>query len=261
MSTFERRPLRSRVLLASFMAIVGAVVFRLSIHGGEPTVYIPVVATALGALVIHFRALGAQLLGRALFWSNFVLGSFLCFLGSSSDESASIGLLVGCGLALLLAERRALAEAADARGFRPASFAGTIELLMVLALADAQTCLLLGLLSKTHHAELLLIAAVGLIVGFVGLYRLVLWGVVVTMSTATALSLTMLSGIFGMNDAQVPFGLLFGLQVLAPLPMLYSLATKRALPQPNPRLRSLAASVLVGVVMIVSLTAAFRHHW
>ena len=256
MSTLGGNPVRPRVLLASLLALAGAAVFRASINTSELTIYIPIVAIAIGALAIHFRSLGAQLLGRALFWSNFVLGSLLCFIGSGSERTSSLGLLVGCGVALVLAERRALADAADARGFRPAMFAGTIELLMVLALADAQTCVLLGVIGKADYGPLFLVAAVALVVGFVGLYRLALWGVVITMSTATLLSAGMFLGLFRMNDVSVPFGLVFGAQVLAPLPMLFSLATKRPLPQLNPRVRSAVASGFVLVLLVASVAAA-----
>jgi hypothetical protein len=245
--------MRARVVLASLVAVAGAVAFRLSFRTSDTTIYIPVCAVVLGAVVIHLRSLGAQLLGRALFWSNFVLGAVLCFIGSGSELKSTFGLLFGCGLALVLAERRALAEAADARGVRPAAFAGTIELLMVLALADAQTCLLLGVVGKTDSSWFFYLSTLALVVGFVGLYRLALWGVVITMSTATALSAGMLLGIFRMHEATVPFGLVFGVQVVAPLPMLYSLATKRPLPQLNPRLRSKAASAFILVVLAISL--------
>jgi hypothetical protein len=245
----------ARLVLASLVAVVGALAFRLLIHGGELSIYIPVGAIALGAVVIHFNALGAQLLGRALFWSNFVLGAVLCFIGSGSEHKSSLGLLFGCGLALVLAERRALAEAADARGFRPAAFAGTIELLMVLALADAQTCLLLAVVGKTEFSWFFYLSTLALSLGFVGLYRLALWGVVITMTTAAALSAGMLLGVLQMRNASVPFGLVFAMQVLAPLPMLYSLATKRPLPQMNPRLRSKAASAFVLLVMVIGLIA------
>jgi hypothetical protein len=244
-----------RVVLASLVAVAGAVAFRLSLHADELTIYIPVGAVALGAVAIHFNSLGAQLFGRALFWSNFVLGAVLCLIGSGSEHKSSLGLLFGCGLALVLAERRALAEAADARGFRPSAFAGTIELLMVLALADAQTCLLLGVVGKTAFSWFFYVSTLALVVGFVGLYRLALWGVVITMTTATALSAGMLLGVLQMHEASVPFGLVFGAQVVAPLPMVYSLATKRPLPQMNPRLRSKAASAFILAVMLLGLIA------
>lgn len=260
MTGLSSSQLRTRALAASIVAITGAVVFRLKVSGDSGAVYIPVVAMLVGAFVIHIRSLGAQLLGRALFWSNFVLGSFLCFVGSNTDRVSALGLLIGCGLALVFAERRALAQATDARGVRPAAFAGTIELLMVLALGDAQTCVLLGAaVGKAGHGLSFFVAAGALVVGFIGLYRLALWGVVVTMSTATMLAFALLSGVVWIDDVSVPFSLVFGLQIFAPLPMLYSLATKRALPEPSGRVRSAAASIFIVAVMLVSVLAALRH--
>ena len=244
--------LRPRVVVASIVAIAGGVTFRWLINTSELTIYIPLVAIVIGALVIHLRALGAQLLGRALFWSNFVLGSLLCFIGSGSERRSALGLLIGCGIALVLADRRALAEATDDRGVRPATFAGTIQLLMVLALADAQTCLLLGLLDN-GNGRVFLVGALALVVGFIGLYRLALWGVVITMVTATALAVALLADVVRMYNAAVPLAVVFGAQIFAPMPMLYSIFTKRPLPEPSGRFRSAAASVFVIFVMIASL--------
>jgi hypothetical protein len=259
MSVVKVNPLRARALIASIVAVVGAVSFRIAMSTNEATIYIPVVAIIIGALVIHLRPLGAQLLGRALFWSNFILGTLLCLIGSGSERWSGFGLLFGCGFALVLVERRALTEAADDRGFRPAAFAGTIELLMVLALADAQTCLLLGVIGKADGYWGFFVGALALVIGFVGLYRLALWGVVVTMSTATLLALSMFAGVFRLNDAQVPLGIVFAAQVLAPLPMLWSLVTKQQLPRPNPRFRSAVVSIFIVFVMIVSAVVAVSH--
>ena len=75
----------------------------------------------------------------------------------------------------------------SAGGYTPTAFAGTLQLLMVLVLADMQTCLLLGALEGTDHprAMAMFVAAAALfVVAFVGLYRLRVWGVMVSMGTA-----------------------------------------------------------------------------
>jgi hypothetical protein len=251
--------LRPRAIVASLSAVAGALVFRLTVGTDEKTIYIPITALVVGAIVIHLRPLGAQLLGRALFWSNLVLGALICFLDKGPrDRSSSLALLFGAGVALLLAERRALAEASASRGERPAAFAGTIELLMVLALADAQTCVLFAAIDRDAATPLFLAAAAALLVGFVGLYRLALWGVIVTMSTATVLAAALLGGMLrDMRDVAVPLTIVFAAQLLAPLPMIASIVTKRPLPAPSPRVRSALASGFVGLLMLASVVASF----
>lgn len=226
---------------------MSGVLFVTSIKGDEPSVFIPPGAIAVGALAIHFRPMGAQLLGRALFWSNFVLGVLLCFLGSGRERSAGIGLVLGCGLALILAERRALAEAAEERAFRPAAYAGTLELVMVLALADAQTCLLFAALDK-YERWVFAIATIGFVIGFVGLYMLRLWGIVATMTTALMIAIAILAKVANMHDATIPLAVMFTAQILAPLPMLFSILTKRPLPSPRPALRGWLAAGFVGLL-------------
>lgn len=239
-----------RALIASLAALASGIGFYTAIKVNDASVFIPPVAIAMGAISIHFRPMGAQLLGRALFWSNFVLGVLLCILGSGRERNAGVGLVLGCGLALILAERRALAEAAEQREFRPAAYAGTLELVMVLALADAQTCLLFAALDKYEGLDkwVFSLATVGFVTGFIGLYRLRLWGIIATMTTALLVALALLTKVANMHDATVPLTVMFTAQILAPLPMLFSIVTKRPLPSPRPAVRSLLANGFVVVL-------------
>lgn len=256
MKTFLGAP-RVRQVFASIVAITGALVFLVRFEIPLTQVEIlAAVAIVIGAVAIHFRSIAAQVLGRAVLWSNFVLGLLAARGASTNAEKTSIlGLLIGCGVALLLAERTAFARGTSARELRPAAFAGTIELMMVLAVADAQTCLFLGsALKGTGNTELLFFVALAFVVGFIGLYRLATWGLVVTMSTVTVLLLAMLIGALPMGTVEVPLAFVFGMQILVPIPMLIALVTKRALPRPSPRLRRAAASGIIVVLLVGSTT-------
>ncbi|HEY8078079.1 MAG TPA: hypothetical protein VIF62_28325 [Labilithrix sp.] len=248
----------ARTIIAGILGIVGGGIFRATIHTSETSVWIPVVALVVAAGVAIVPHLGAQLLARGLWWSNLVLGAVLCFFGSS-DAKPGAALVLGCGVALLLADRRALAAAADAREFRPAAFAGTVELVAILALADAQTMFLFGALTAgdRHGGEALVFfaAALGFVIGFVGLYRLRLWGVIVTMTTAALMLAALMLGNFLAHEDEIRRVLyvLSTVQLLAPMPMLASLATGRALPAASPRTRSILANVFVVAVMLASL--------
>jgi hypothetical protein len=255
---------RSRRALASMLVgVVGGIVFRAGIHTSEATVWIPLFALFVAAGVALVPHLGAQLLARALWWSNLVLGAILCFIGSHSENGPGIALVLGSGGALLLADRRALAAAAEVRDLRPAAFAGTIELVAILALADAQTLLLFAAISldRSNTTSLAFLAcAMAFVVGFVGLYRLALWGVIVTMSTAALLGTGLVTGVLTPHhDMVTALEVLCAAQIAAPVPMLLAILTKRPLRAASPRMRSVLASSFVGIVMLAAIGYTLVH--
>lgn len=258
------RNTRGRALLASTASVLGAVGFAASLgHGAKSAACIPIVALAVAAVAVQVAALGAQLLARALWWSNLALGALLCVTGGSSEFVLGVSLTVGCAAALALADRRALAAAAETAGFRPVAYAGTLQLLMVLALADAQT---LGLFAAigAHRSgpeespALLMLGAAAFLVAFAGLYRLALWGVVVSMSAALALLVTLATGaLHPHGDVVALLYALALLQLAAPVPMIVSMVTRKPLPALPPRARSAAATGVVVAVALASVLAAF----
>lgn len=254
---------RPRMLAAAGAGLLGGTVLgSLMIRKNEPSVAIPLAALLVAAVVAHVQRLGAQLLARGLWWSNLALGLCLCTLGSVSERGAGAMLVVGTGAALLFAERRALAGAGASRGAKPARHAGTVQIVMILALADALTLLLVGTLSADSYshrtsAYLFFAAALALVVGFVGLYRLALWGVLVTMGTALTLAVVLGAELVSTDsDFRAPLLIVSAIQLATPLPMLYSLAARRPLPALSPRLRSMLADVVVVAVMATGLVAA-----
>ncbi len=254
MTDLTRRRLRSSA--AGLAALAASTAFLLKLGNDvKPVALVPVVGPVVGALLVQFSSLGAQLLARGLWWSNVVLGVILVFAGTRSDSQLGLPLVLGCGAALALADRRSLAAAAERADFRPAAYAGTLQLLMVLALADAPTLLLFTHVEARHGhnpASLALgAAAIGLLVGFVGLYRLSLWGVLVTTVTSLALGVALVSGLVTVNDDLTrPLTVICAVQVLVAAPMLFSLATRRPLPAVSPRVRgALATALLVAVAL------------
>lgn len=253
---------RLRTALAAASSLGAGVAFRVMVPADVWATWLPLVALVVAAPFAFVRSLGAQLLARALWWSNLFLGVVLCVLGARHERPSGLALTLLCAAALLLADRRTLQGAAQARGARPAAHAGSIQLLMILALADAQTLLLIGVLhlegskDRVFPGALLLAAAGALVVGFVGLYRLALWGVAVTMITALTLLVVLTSKAIRIDgDVVPPLIVLAILQILAPLPMLRSVFTGKPLPAPSPRARSLAASAVIVVVALVGSVA------
>ena len=246
---------RPRMLAASVVATLGAALFATQV-GMKDGAWIPVGAVVIAAVALLVPRLIAQLLARGLLWANMLLGALIAILSGSSKMHYAAPLLLGCGVALLLGERRALAEASDARAERPVAFAGTLELLMILALGDAQTFGFFAWIDENGHngRPFFIGASIGLLIGFVGLYRLAFWGVAVTMGTSALFAFGVLTRIIRVDsEVTVALLLLMALQLIVPLPMIASLVMRRPLPAPQRRRRALAGTVAVSAIMLLSL--------
>jgi hypothetical protein len=222
----------------------------------------PLAALAVAAAVIHLPRLGPQLLARAAWWSNLVVGVLLCVLGGSSERDWGFALAVLCGGALLVAGGQGLAEAGEREARAPAAFRGSLLLLMVLALADAQTFLLMGILSDDHghraDAMVLFTGAAALACGFVGLYRLAVWGAVVNVAASVVLLSLSIVGAFQWKDNRPTVGALAGLQVVCAAPMLVSLALHRPLlPRTSARFRSVVTTAAIVAVIVLGGLSAY----
>lgn len=256
MSELALRRLRSA--LAGVAALTASGMFWMKL-GPEPKwiAWIPVLGPVVGAVLVQLPALGAQLVARGLWWSNFVLGLILVVVGSRSESGIGLALVLGCGAALALADRRALTAAAERADFRPVAYAGTIQLLMVLALADAPTLLLFSQIAARRHdggGMLLMAAGLSLLVGFIGLYRMALWGVLVTAGTALALGVAIATGLARVDhDLVAPMVAICAVQVAVAAPMLGSIATRRPLPALPPRVRGQLATGLLALLALGSV--------
>ncbi len=255
---------RMRQILAALAGLGGAGVFAAFIFAKEHVkkqAYVPVVALVVAAVAAQLRPLGAQLLARGLWWSNLVLGVLLCATGNGPEEGIGEALAAGCGVALVVADRRALAEASEGAGYRPVAYAGTLQLLMVLALADAQTLGLFALIFYPQAQSVLLgVGALGLLAGFAGLYRLSLAGVAATMATSLGVLVALATQAVRVDrDLDAPLMVISAVQLAVPLPMLASIALRRPLPAPPARLRGrLADAVVVALVVGAVAWGYFR---
>ncbi len=225
----------------------------------KAAVLVPVAMPFVAAIAIQVRSLGAQLAARAAWWSNLALGAILTLTGGRSDGRYGVYLCVGAGGALLIAGRAGVADATRRTGFAPAAFKNTLLALMILALADASTFLLIGLIEPREPGMLLIVASVVLCVGFVGLYRLALWGVLVNVITSTIVAVVIGTRLVPLDkEIMMPIAILGGLQLAVAAPMLLSLVTgraPRAIPQ---RVSAMGAAVLITVLMLVSVASRFR---
>lgn len=146
--------------------------------------WMPVLLLSSSVLLPFSRSVGAHLLARAVWWSHLVLGSVILCCARAAEAKAGITMAIGSAVALLLAGRQQLASSSSA--FSPVQFRSHLTAILVMALADVQSLLLFGLLSRSDAGEpfglsscLLLIAGVMAIAVF-GLFRLRMWALVLT---------------------------------------------------------------------------------
>jgi hypothetical protein len=251
-----------RKLAAGVLGVSGSIALVIEAKQEAWKVGIPILALIAAALVVHRPTLGPQLLARAIWWSNLGLGAILCFVGGSSERRAGIVLTWGCGLALLAISRKGLAEASERADYAPAAFRSSLLLLMVLALADAQTLLVFAMVEASRNVlESAVMGFAGLVflAGFVGLYKIRIWGAL--LNTLTAILLLALIGTTFVKPSHSigPVILVLAtVHTLAAAPMLLSVFAKLRLPSAPATARGLLTSIAVVLVMGTSMYFAFR---
>jgi hypothetical protein len=182
-----------RAVLASLLGLVAALCMR-SWEGNIPSaLWIPTALLGAAAVLCHHRHVGSQLVARAAFWSNLILGVLAMVIGGHSERPIGLALAASTAGALLLLGRRGLDGHARTGSFRPLAFRTTLLAIMVMALADAQSLLLFGTLElegwRDDGRSLVMFGIAGLLVlGLVGLYRLRAWGLVAGAAGCLALA-------------------------------------------------------------------------
>jgi hypothetical protein len=262
----DSRTVIARKLLASLASITFASALyhlipfqsgpRLEMAFFYSVILVPTVAAGL----IWFRPIAAQLLARGAWWS-FLLGGGLLAVAAPHDAERFGSLAVACNaVALLAAGRTGLGEGAGS--FRPVAFRGTLLLALVLAIADTGAFLWMGsgtAMFAGHPS--LLIMAVPMAVGVVGLLRLRTWGLLVSLASNLLVAILGLAGVLYLEG---PLRALFVssacLQLLVPLPMLVTIWRGRT-PGPDRwhRAKALASSAVIAGIAGVSFYATFVH--
>ncbi|CAN5899522.1 hypothetical protein BH11MYX4_BH11MYX4_67120 [soil metagenome] len=259
-----------RKIVVGLAGVLGGLVLVFGMHGGGTSeLAIPLVELVSAAVVVHLPALGPQLFARAVWWSNLGLGAIICVLSSpdSSNNGPAFLFVALCAFALLAVGRGGLGEAGERGGYAPAAFRSSLLLLMVLALADAQTFFLFLVLvwrDKEQLATWLVLgpAVAAYVVGFVGLYRLRPWGAFLNALASLVVLVVTLAHVTEMDHAlRHIVEVLTAVHVLAAAPMLLSLATGRPLPAVGPRVRAaLGVGVVLAVVLVSGVYALGRDH-
>lgn len=139
------------------------------------------------------------------------------------------------------------------------AYRNMLLLLMVLALADAQTFTVFGLVTlegeSARWSLFLFGAAVALVVGFVGLFRLALWGVLVNVVTC---AVVLVACLLFFDDARRTLRqsvvILGAVHVLVGAPVIVAVLKGARIPSLPARVRAFAMTS--GIVLLVALAAS-----
>ena len=241
--------------------MLSVVIYVLELRTSAHLAAVPIALSLLAAVLVHRRSLAAQVLVRAVWWSNLALGEvvLMASLGTSAVLFGLLALLSGA--AILIAGRRMLGEASGDTASLPAALRSALTLLMVFALADAQTFLFFGTVCALDHTEQLHVTLVmlglglGYVVGFVGLYRLRVWGALLN-AALSGMVLVLLYGSEMVQPREPPYlAVLAVLQLVVTLPVATSALSGRSLPSLPARVRGYGAD---GVVVALMLWATWR---
>jgi hypothetical protein len=264
-----------RRVVATLGALGGAVCMRSWSPDVPAALWLPTALLVVSAVLIHRRHVGGQLLSRAVWWSNLILGTLIATSSGSSDRSIAALLAACTGSALIAVGRADLDEATPSGAFLPMAFRGTLICMLVMAMADAQSLLLFGALEVTeglHHLHvqhllgregLPIAIAIPMLLSVIGLYRLRLWGLLLDLAANLVLGMLSLT-----HTLDLPFPLraayvaTAAAQWLVALPLLLALVRRRA-PASRPSLQKggyALTTTIVGAMMATSLACAFVLH-
>lgn len=267
MSTVLMNPARLvRRLVASALSLGALAALAQTAPSDWWILGVPLSLLVVAAFTVHVTKLGPQLLARAVWWSNLALGVVLTVLGNGRERTGGVELACTCGVALLAIGRDGLGEATETDAYAPAAFRSSLLLLMVFALADAQTFLLFAVVALVGRGDsaglglLMAFSGIAYLIGFLGLYRVALWGALVTVATSALMFVIVTLGIVHVDgELRGFFSLLNGVHVLAASPMLFSVLTGKRLPTPSPLVRRVASIGVIVGLLVLSVVCSALH--
>lgn len=249
-----------RHTLASFFSLVAVGGLAMGVGREWYLLVVPLALLLASAFLIHRPSLAPQLLARAVWWANLALGTVLSTSTSGRERGSGAMLALATGAALLIAGRKQLGEASGAAGYVPAALRSMLMLLMIFALADAQTFLLFGSVGiidgSTHLGRAWLMTGIGItyVIGFAGLYRLQVWGALLN-AALSAFVLYLVSGtsMIEKSELGIFLGVLAVVHIVVAAPVALSALGGRQLPTMSPRVRGVITTAVIALLMLVSI--------
>jgi hypothetical protein len=219
---------------------------------------LPLAAVVFSSLLLRSTSAGGQMLLRALLWSTALLGGLVNVVepGVVPVTAAVAGVVAGG--ALLILRQHGLEPERYTGSFAPVAHRGVLTLMMILAVADAQTLVAWTNGSYWHHPAAGL-CGLAMVVGIVGLSRLELWGLLLSALMSLGIAIAAWLGWLGL-----PLGVVAmisgtaGAQVLLAAVVLHSV--RRGTPTERPVLARWGSTfvwIVIAAVMIASIVGPF----
>jgi hypothetical protein len=238
------------------------------------------VLLAAGVLALC-RTRGALMLARSIWWSALGVGALVALFAANASDVARPALVIvlATSVSLLASGRHGLAHVAQPE-LAPAAYPRATMVSMIMALADAQALGWLAatmIYSATQHgddlAKMLEVQAFAMLVccgvalcALWGLYRLRLWGLVLSAVTTVAIGALSLTPLFGLRDAgPIPYAFAgsAAIQIALLAPLFVAIVRRRAPSPPSPRAQRIAAAtpavVIVALAALSVITVATSH--
>jgi hypothetical protein len=235
-------------MLALFM-----LVFMLRTAGEQSALLLAGGLPIAAAGLFHGRKLQLQLMARAAIWAAVIFNMVLAHIGWWTS-AASAAAVTG-SLALLIAGPAASAEPG---AFQPVAYQRTLTLSLVLGLADAFTLWMWTGFAVLDHAPMpvtawLLAFAVITLVSVIGLYRLRMWGLALSVLANLGIAIVFGAGLVQVQELKIIFITTAIAQLVVALPVLAGVILRRPLEPPAWLLRASRLLVPTALVMMIAL--------
>jgi hypothetical protein len=147
---------------------------------------LPASALLVSLVLVTAQTAGAQMLLRALLWSTAMLGALANITDPHLVPLTALLANLGCGGALLVLRGHGLEPERYRGSFAPVAHHGVLTLMMILAVADAQTLVSWssGMMWRDAAPG---ICGLAMFAGIIGLYRLRLWGLLCNLVLSVAI--------------------------------------------------------------------------
>lgn len=220
-------------------------------------------ATGLLALV---RSVGALLFARSVWWSAFGLAALVVLFARHETPLTYVMFGMQAATAVALLASRRIKPPRSGTELTPVAYRGAITLSMIMALADAQALGWLGLTQLFLRdidgiqrfglpGAAMLGAACIAMIALYGLYKLRLWGLVLSTLTTAAIGALAFTPVFGMRGAgplPYAFALSAVVQIALLTPLFAAIVRRRAPAPPSPRSQQLAQLAPVALILLVT---------
>src|SRR5436190_4798128 len=111
-----------RRVVASLGGLAAAVAMRSWGSDVPNALWLPAGLLGLSAVLVWTRSVGGQLISRAVWWSNLLLGTIIALASNHSERGIAAVLVASTGLALLTAGERSLDDGERSGEFVPLAF-------------------------------------------------------------------------------------------------------------------------------------------